>query len=358
MDWKDFLIQNPWAPPRYLKERFPDFDEYDLSNWEKKNNVRLVLNRSDWKVSKSGMSKNKARKILKAVWEFRITNQFNIKLNSKDVVPELISQTIPRDDALSSFVNANYLRQTGFKYDAWLERGYTQFSFICFHIFPGKEWCESKSILPQMFFQTKQSDLSDQEVLVMMENIWLKHLKNLTNDSSQDDIDLAKKIFVARHNDDDLLDRRRDWERFGLGANIQRRKSGIKSWEKLLANKFISDLGLNEDNLEDSERWSSSKFKKKFPNMNTTKCLYTNSIPTELHHLLPRAEYPELIYDEENVVTITPSIHAFITRGKWDKSLKKEYLDCQQKWLQAPKGLKKKCFDEVMEKIIDAMNPN
>ena len=26
MDWKDFLIQNPWAPPRYLKERFPDFD--------------------------------------------------------------------------------------------------------------------------------------------------------------------------------------------------------------------------------------------------------------------------------------------------------------------------------------------
>ena len=36
MDWKDFLIQNPWAPPRYLKERFPDFDEYDLSNWEKK----------------------------------------------------------------------------------------------------------------------------------------------------------------------------------------------------------------------------------------------------------------------------------------------------------------------------------
>lgn len=75
-----------------------------------------------------------------------------------------------------------------------------------------------------MFFQTKQSDLSDQEVLIMMEIIWLKHLKNLTNDSSQDDIDLAKKIFIARHNDDDLLDRRRDWGRFGLGANIQKRK--------------------------------------------------------------------------------------------------------------------------------------
>mgnify|MGYP003314715613 CR=1 FL=1 len=37
------------------------------------------------------------------------------------------------------------------------------------------------------------------------------------------DIDLAKKIFIVRHNDNDLLDRR-DWGRFGLGANIQKRK--------------------------------------------------------------------------------------------------------------------------------------
>ena len=64
MHWKDFLIQNPWAPPRFLKERFPDFDEYDLSNWVKKSSVRLDLNRSDWKISKSGMSKNKARRVL------------------------------------------------------------------------------------------------------------------------------------------------------------------------------------------------------------------------------------------------------------------------------------------------------
>ena len=68
-----------------------------------------------------------------------------------------------------------------------------------FSHFSWQRMVRSKSILPQMFFQTKQSDLSDQEVLIMMEIIWLKHLKNLTNDSSKDDIDLAKKIFIVRH---------------------------------------------------------------------------------------------------------------------------------------------------------------
>ena len=35
-NWKDFLITNPWAPPRLIKELYPSFNEYDLTNWKKK----------------------------------------------------------------------------------------------------------------------------------------------------------------------------------------------------------------------------------------------------------------------------------------------------------------------------------
>ena len=47
MSWKDVLIENPWMPVRYLKYKYPDFHAYDLTNWLKKNNVKLVIDRDN-----------------------------------------------------------------------------------------------------------------------------------------------------------------------------------------------------------------------------------------------------------------------------------------------------------------------
>lgn len=358
MSWKEFLIEHPWAPPRFLAEIDPEFDGYDLTNWERKESVRLVLDREDWRVSKSGMGKDKARRILKAIWKYRITKQFGIDINSEDAVIKIVSQTIPTDDALYSFVSGYYLRQTEYKYDSWINRGYTQFSFICFHLYPGKKWCESVGLLPQMFYQTHTSNLSDEEILAMFEIIWLRHLRLLPSEANQEEIDLQKKIFVARHDDKDYLDRKKQWTQYGIGETIRSKKKGVKNWEKLLANKFAIDLGLVEEELPQMLRWNSSKFRKQYPDINTTRCAYTNTIPSDLHHLLPRSEYPEFIYNPENVIPLSPTIHAYITREKWDESLKKEYLDAQKDWLKAPKGKKQQCFRVIMEKIIDSINPD
>ena len=358
MSWKDFLIKHPWAPPRLLKGIDPEFDSYDLSNWERKDSVRLVLDRKEWKIQKSGMGKEKARRILKAVWKYRICERFAIDIKSNDAVEKIISKRIPRDDELSTFNSAVYLRQTEYKYDSWKSRGYTNFSFVCFHLYPGKEWCEKVGLMPQMFLQTEEAELSDGEILAMFEIIWLRHIRSLKYDATQEQINLQKEIFFARHNDKDLFNRKDEWSRYGIGGKISARKNGLKEWEKLLATKFAIDLGLIEEDLPESIRWNASTFRKKFPDMQLTKCYYTNKIPTDLHHLLPRSEFPELIYEPENVVPLDTAVHAFITRGKWDESLKKEYLDAQQNWLKAEKGKKIDCFQLIMEKIIDSMNPN
>ncbi len=354
-NWKDFLIKYPWAPPRFLKDLFPDFKDYDLANWRKKKQVQAVVDLEKWKLNKEGMSAEKTVRILRAIWKYRIEQEFSINLDSKDAVVKLISVSLPREHALHSFISGVYLKQTGFQWDQWNARGYTAFAFICFHIYPGKDWCKNKGVLPSMFFQTRTNDLSDEEILAVMENIWLRHLHGLDNHSSFDDVVYAKKRFFARYEDQDL---NKDWSSYGISSRIAQRKKGMKYWEKNLAKKFGRDLGLIEEDLEESLRWSAIRYRNENPSRELDRCLYTDTIPVDLHHLLSRSKYPDYIYHPENIVPLNPSLHAFITREKWSKEAEKMYLEACDVWERATDGNKISAFDKVMFLLLDEMTPN
>ena len=83
-NWKDLLIENPFLPTRYLKQQFPDFEKYDLDNWMRKPSVAAILNLDEWKLSKTGMNREKARRILKSLWKYYFCNELNY-----DIVKEI-----------------------------------------------------------------------------------------------------------------------------------------------------------------------------------------------------------------------------------------------------------------------------
>lgn len=307
----------------------------------------------EWKIAKNGMSKEKAQRILCAVWKFRITEEFKINLSDPNSASVLIAQNLPKDRKLSSYKDADYLRQTGFNYDAWIAKGFTAFSFICHHIFPGKEWCEANAILPPMFSQTRVENISDEEMIAMLEIIWLRHICRLPVTSSQDKIDHQKRIFIARHEDKEFT-RKEEWKKYGISSSMIKGRGKIKEVEKKLAEKFGFDLGLIEENLPELQRWNASRFRKENPTLQTTICKYTRTIPTDLHHLLPRSKFPHLTYHPENVIPIGVQFHAFITRKLLNSSLKTKYENAQEAWQHAPDGKKSECFDEVIKAIVDA----
>ena len=195
-NWKDLLIENPFLPTRYLKQQFPDFEKYDLDNWMRKPSVGAILNLDEWKLSKTGMNREKARRILKSLWKYYFCNELNYDFdNDSDIVVKLLHTKIDRNHPLNSMlVTSSYLKQTGYAYEDWREKGYTNISFVVFHLFPGKEWCEKNFVNPSLFLQTQFNEVKIKETLFLMELIWLRHFKKILSDDSNNKIETAKKI--------------------------------------------------------------------------------------------------------------------------------------------------------------------
>ena len=347
-NWKDLLIEYPFLPTRYLKHKFPDFQSHDLTNWKKKSSVVAILNLDEWKLSKTGMSREKARRILSSLWKYYFCNELNYDFrNDPEIVVKLLHTKTDRDHPLNSMLtNSSYFKQTGYSYENWRSKGFTNISFVAFHLFPGKEWCEKNFINPSLFLQTQFKEVTIKEKLSLMELIWLRHIKKISSDNENNKIETAKKIFYARHMDNDFFNRRKEWSKFGLSSNLH--KGGYRRLEKHLADKFANDLGITS---VFNETWSASRFRRENHNIDFSKCKYTNTSPIDLHHLLERSQYPEFIYHSENVVPINAQMHTYITRGKWTKEIKERYLLAQKSWINASEGEKINCFEEVMRLI-------
>lgn len=349
-NWKDLLIQNPFLPVRYLKYKFSNFNHYDLTNWEKKSHVKSILNREKWRLNKNINHKD-AKRILTSIWRFYLCRELNLDFErDQEIISKLIHLKNDRKHPLSSLLHSGkYMRKIK-GYEAWKANGHTLISFVICNLFPGQEWVKKNFISPSMFMQTSFKTKNHKEVLALMELIWLRHIQKITSEC-EEEINSAKRNFYARHLDIDLF-KRRKWQDFGLSATLQ--TGGIKILERELAQKFGNELGIIKSKFLNA--WNAREFKQRNPDLNLERCSYTKTYPVDLHHFLERSKYPQFIYHPENVVALDPQIHAFITRGKWSKSLQNEYVVSQNKWIKAKDGKKFEVFDGVMKKIISEIN--
>jgi hypothetical protein len=72
----------------------------------------------------------------------------------------------------------------------------------------------------------------------------------------------------------------------------------------------------------------------------------------DLHHLLPRKDFPQFTYHPENVVALNPQVHSLITRKKWSEKAGKEYEGAIRAWQEAPEGQKLQVFDNIMRDLV------
>ena len=140
--------------------------------------------------------------------------------------------------------------------------------------------------------------------------------------------------------------------RWGISTLLLKRKPGYREWEKNLANKFGIDLGLEEETTEKGSRWNTRTYREQNSRRSLDRCAYTNSIPVDLHHLLPRKDFPQFTYHPENVVALNPQVHSLITRKKWSEKSEEKYEDAIRRWQEAPEGRKLQVFDDVMKELV------
>lgn len=101
-----------------------------------------------------------------------------------------------------------------------------------------------------------------------------------------------------------------------------------------------------------TERWNTKAYRDQHPERKLGRCLYTNTVPVDLHHLLPRKDYPELTYHKENIVPLNPQVHSLISRKKWSRQAEEMYAKATKEWLKAPEGEKIQTFDTVMNLLV------
>lgn len=345
-DWKAFLIRNKWAPFRLIKEKYPGLERYDLDNWLKKDRVKKVLNRDYWTPSLE-MHPKQASDVLGAMFKYSIEEEQQILLSKQDAAKKLLQ--MKASEFMRNYLTKRHLELLPGNYKQWSNKGYTAISFMCLHVFPGKKYCEEKGLLPGMFFQSSITEIDNSELLAMLEVIYLRHLKQLPNESDQASIDEAKEEFYCRCDDKGFITNE-DLRTYGWTLAATKKRGGISQWLQALADKFAVDIGLNSDDAQEN-RWNTWRYRQENPGRELTRCFLTNSIPTDLHHLLPRKDYPELTYHPENVVAISPAIHAFITRRSWSKETEDLYIKAINDWIKAKEGEKIECFSSAFSSI-------
>lgn len=347
-DWKTFKLKNKWAPTRLIAKIYPEFKKYDLDNWLKTNQrARTILNLKYWRPTLE-MDTERARVVLTEIFKYYIEHEAQIEIKDDNACKNLIRHSLDRKNELHSYFSSKYLAQTKYGYEDWKKKGYTNFAFVCFHFYPGQEWCIKKGLMPEMFSQTENKFIDNETVLVMMELIWLKHIIKLPDDANESIINQTKEEFYVRCEERDFIRSKEHWHQWGVSTLLYNRKtSEFREWEKLLASKFAVDIGLEEEN-ENNINWNTRRYIEENPERKFDRCLYTDTYPCDLHHLLPRSRYSELIYHPENVVPLCPTIHSLITRKKWSKNAESEYLQAMVDWQKAEDGQRIDTFNKVM----------
>lgn len=351
-DWKSFLLKNKWATPQLIRKNYPDFEpRYDIANWVKSERIKKTLNRDYWMPSLK-MEKRQADEVLSAIFRYHFEEEEGIDFSQTEATQRLIRFAWDRGNDIRSYSQGKYLNLTSGDWANWTKKGHTATAYIAFHLFPGRTWCLQQGIMPEMFLQNKSKTIDNKTILVMMETIWIRHVNGITDQSSEEQINQVKEEFYARCEEREFIRTKEHWIPWGISPALLNRRPGYREWEKLLAEKFAVDLGMKED-LTFTERWNTRAYRDQHPERKLNRCLYTDTVPVDLHHLLARKDYPDLTYHKENVVPLNPQVHSLISRKEWSSQAEKMYAHATKEWLKAPAGEKIQTFDNVMKRLVD-----
>ena len=334
-DWRDFLIQHPWAPPRILIAKY-GIKRYDIDNWLRGHpNALQILDPERWRLTRDKPAA-KIRGIMEKAWKYYIEEELGVNVAAPTAVLQLIRIKTPAQP-FQFLVDGHYLNRLP-GYATWIADGYTRVSFAVCNIWPGKTYADERNLLPALFLQTKKMALDRQDAIGLVKHIYLCFLYGMV-ESSED----GKRRFYARYKEHGFITGAQLREH-GMSA-LHLNSYGVSSLLEAVAGEFAADLGLQGSA---ASYWNGQTFRKNNPSINWDQCRYCRRRPVDLHHLLPRSEYPELAHDVENVVPVCVQVHAAITRQTLDDNFRQAYSKAQKAWLKAGPGDRTVGFDEVM----------
>lgn len=338
-DWRDFLIQHPWAPRRVLIAKY-GIRDYDVDNWLRGNpSARQILDSDRWHLTRD-KSASRIRETMEKAWKYYIEEELGINVEAPAAVLQLIRIKTPARP-FQFLVDGHYLNRLS-GYTRWVADGYTRVSFAICDIWPGRAFADKRNLLPGLFLQTKKTALGRQDAIGLVKHIYLCFLCDSVE--SSEDADYVKQRFYARYTERGFITGAQLREH-GMSTLHLNSHGGIPSLLEAVAGEFAADLGLQGSA---ASRWNGQAFRQSKPGINWDQCHYCGRRPVDLHHLLPRSEYPELVYDEENVVPVCVQVHAAITRQTLDDNFRQAYSRAQKAWLKASPGGRTVRFDEVM----------
>ena len=346
-DWKSYLLEYKWMPSGLLRQRF-GINQHDIDNFRRKPEVRAVL--EPWRISLT-QPPELLRAILKGAWEYYLTQVESIDFDSSPAswVPKLIAIKNVGKSGFSFLTGPKYLSiACPGAYADFRNRGYTNSALAAYEFFPGSDWLRRNAVLPYMFQQTHSKALKSTDAQSMVEHVYLNFIWGADGPISAEQDRSAKEELYVRYRETGFVTGDK-LSRFGVPANFYLKKGSLKSILEALHRKYGAELGYLE---EIEPTWSSSKFRRQFPEGNTTSCEYCGLRPVDLHHLLTRKDYPDLIYDNENVVPLCVNVHQRITRGDWTVKEERAYNKASKDWLSASKDKSRKhLFKSAMELI-------
>lgn len=345
-EWKDFLIRHKWMPASILVSKF-GIRKYDLDNFRRKAKVRAILD--SWRISLSQPA-DQLRRIFEQAWQYYLVEVESINFGAppRDWVPKLIAiKNVSRGGTGFGFLTTSkYFEIICPRVLAeFRAKGFTNVALAAYEFWPGKSFLLRHGVLPYMFHQTHRAALVHVDVESMLEHIYLNFLADDGTVNSDDELVAAKERFLARHDESGFITTDM-MERFGVPYNFYKDTGGLRAAMKKIAAKYAAELGY-VDGAE--TRWSSGEFRKRFPERVLNTCEYCGLRPVTLHHLLPRQDYPTLLYENNNVVALWVQVHDYISRNYLASSEREQYSKAIRAWLREKEGPQRRAvFRQVM----------
>lgn len=331
-------------PSSILSNKF-NLKQYDIDNFRRKPKIRNLL--EPWRISLN-QSPSRLFTIFKEAWHYYLTeiSQINFDADKKDWAPRLISlkKISHKSSGFSFLTNSKYLEIIcPDTLNEYRSHGFTNIALGVFQFWPGRSFLTDNGILPFMFYQTHKSVLDRISVEDMIEHVYLNFL--ITGENQE--LEFAKEIFYARYDERSFITSKK-LTQYGVPDNFYNDRGGLRLVLSRIAEKFAVELGhIDEKHLS----WSATEFRNKYPNIHFDRCKYCGLSPVDLHHLLPRSDFPTLIYHSENVIPLCLQIHGLITRNNWNHEQRTMYEAAIAKWKTAPEGKKVRVFDGIMKDL-------